>query len=104
MTKDNGVVVIPEHSSFLAPLVVTIVGPACRGKSLAAHKISRNLFWKGEDVKGERHLNFLFPCFTSRCSSQTWHWLILEFHLNANYYKILNLRMSSDDLLNLSFQ
>jgi DNA polymerase III delta prime subunit len=36
-----------------APLVVTIVGPPCRGKSLAAHKISRNLFWKGENVKGE---------------------------------------------------
>lgn len=36
-----------------APLVVTIVGSACRGKSLAAHKISRNLIWKGEDAKGE---------------------------------------------------
>ena len=36
-----------------APLVVTIVGLGCRGKSLAAHKISRNLIWKGEDVKGE---------------------------------------------------
>lgn len=36
-----------------APLVVTIVGPTCRGKSLAAHKISRNLFWKGEDVRGK---------------------------------------------------
>ena len=35
-----------------APLVVTISGLPCRGKSLAAHKISRNLFWKGEDVKG----------------------------------------------------
>lgn len=36
-----------------APLVVTMVGLPFRGKSLAAHKISRNLFWKGEDVKGE---------------------------------------------------
>lgn len=35
-----------------APLVVTIVGLPFRGKSLAAHKISRNLFWKGEDVRG----------------------------------------------------
>ncbi|KAG5674337.1 hypothetical protein PVAND_004312 [Polypedilum vanderplanki] len=34
-----------------APLVVTIVGLPFRGKSLAAHKISRNLFWKGEKVK-----------------------------------------------------
>lgn len=38
-----------------APLVVTISGLPCRGKSLAAHKISRNLFWKGEDVKGMFH-------------------------------------------------
>jgi hypothetical protein len=34
-----------------APLVVIIVGLPFRGKSFAAHKISRNLFWKGEDVK-----------------------------------------------------
>lgn len=46
----NGVPVTP--CAIKAPLVVTIVGPPCRGKSLAAHKISRNLFWKGEDVKG----------------------------------------------------
>jgi 6-phosphofructo-2-kinase/fructose-2,6-biphosphatase len=38
-----------------APLVVTIVGLPFRGKSLAAHKISRNLFWKGENVKGTSH-------------------------------------------------
>lgn len=31
---------------------MTFVGAPCYGKSLAAHKISRNLFWKGEDVKG----------------------------------------------------
>lgn len=36
-----------------APLVVTIVGQPFRGKSLAARKISRNLFWKGENVKGK---------------------------------------------------
>lgn len=35
-----------------APLVVTIVGPPCRGKSLAAHKIARFLVWKGEFAKG----------------------------------------------------
>lgn len=34
-----------------APLVVLIVGLPFRGKSFAAHKISRNLFWKGEDVR-----------------------------------------------------
>ncbi|CRL00078.1 CLUMA_CG013360, isoform B [Clunio marinus] len=33
------------------PLIVTIVGLPCHGKSLAAHKISRYLFWRGEDVK-----------------------------------------------------
>jgi 6-phosphofructo-2-kinase / fructose-2,6-biphosphatase 3 len=36
-----------------APLIVTIVGLPFRGKSLAAHKICRNLFWKGENVKGK---------------------------------------------------
>lgn len=35
-----------------APLVVIIVGPPCRGKSLAAHKIARHLCWKGECAKG----------------------------------------------------
>jgi len=34
-----------------APLVVVIVGLPCRGKSLAAHKISRHLCWKGEFAK-----------------------------------------------------
>lgn len=34
-----------------APLVVTIVGLPCRGKSLAAHKIARHLSWKGEMAK-----------------------------------------------------
>lgn len=36
-----------------APLIVTIIGLPCRGKSFAARKISRNLFWKGEQVKGK---------------------------------------------------
>jgi hypothetical protein len=35
-----------------AKIVVTMVGLPFRGKSLAAHKISRNLFWKGEDARG----------------------------------------------------
>lgn len=56
----NGVAVTP--CAIKAPLVVTIVGPPCRGKSLAAHKISRNLFWKGEDVKGEAFLILSFLC------------------------------------------
>ncbi|XP_058451427.1 6-phosphofructo-2-kinase/fructose-2,6-bisphosphatase-like isoform X2 [Malaya genurostris] len=34
-----------------APLVVTIVGLPCRGKSLAAHKVSRHLNWRGERAK-----------------------------------------------------
>ncbi|XP_037924877.1 6-phosphofructo-2-kinase/fructose-2,6-bisphosphatase-like isoform X2 [Hermetia illucens] len=34
-----------------APLIVTIVGLPCRGKSLAAHKIARHLNWKGEMAK-----------------------------------------------------
>jgi hypothetical protein len=46
-----------------APLVVTISGPPCRGKSLAAHKISRNLFWKGEDVKGEAFYGLCLKSF-----------------------------------------
>lgn len=48
-----------------APLVVTISGLPCRGKSLAAHKISRNLFWKGEDVKGELFLHFAWRVFVT---------------------------------------
>lgn len=39
-----------------APLVVIIVGPPCRGKSLAAHKIARHLCWKGECAKGTQIL------------------------------------------------
>ncbi|XP_055714090.1 6-phosphofructo-2-kinase/fructose-2,6-bisphosphatase-like isoform X2 [Phlebotomus papatasi] len=34
-----------------APLVVTLVGLPCRGKSFAAHRISRHLNWKGESAK-----------------------------------------------------
>ncbi|XP_055836460.1 6-phosphofructo-2-kinase/fructose-2,6-bisphosphatase-like isoform X1 [Episyrphus balteatus] len=34
-----------------APLVVSIVGLPCRGKSFAAHKIARHLSWKGELAK-----------------------------------------------------
>lgn len=51
----NGTTTVPVTTPccIKAPLVVTIVGSPCRGKSLAAHKISRNLFWKGEDVKGK---------------------------------------------------
>lgn len=40
-----------------APLIVTIVGLPCRGKSLAAHKIARHLCWKGEGAKGNFLLN-----------------------------------------------
>lgn len=36
-----------------APLVVTVVGLPCRGKSLAAHKVARHLSWRGESAKGE---------------------------------------------------
>lgn len=35
-----------------APLVVVVVGQPCRGKSLAAHKVARQLNWKGEQAKG----------------------------------------------------
>lgn len=35
-----------------APLVVTIVGLPCRGKSMAAMRIARHLSWKGEYAKG----------------------------------------------------
>ncbi|XP_050085919.1 6-phosphofructo-2-kinase/fructose-2,6-bisphosphatase-like isoform X2 [Anopheles aquasalis] len=34
-----------------APLVVTIVGLPCRGKSLASHKVARHLSWRGESAK-----------------------------------------------------
>ncbi|GAB0091336.1 6-phosphofructo-2-kinase [Sergentomyia squamirostris] len=34
-----------------APLVVTLVGLPCRGKSYAAHRIARHLNWKGESAK-----------------------------------------------------
>lgn len=34
-----------------APLVVTIVGLPCRGKSLAAHKVARHLNWRGHSAK-----------------------------------------------------
>nr|XP_040239996.2 6-phosphofructo-2-kinase/fructose-2,6-bisphosphatase-like isoform X2 [Anopheles coluzzii] len=34
-----------------APLVVTVVGLPCRGKSLAAHKVARHLSWRGESAK-----------------------------------------------------
>ncbi|XP_063698393.1 6-phosphofructo-2-kinase/fructose-2,6-bisphosphatase-like [Culicoides brevitarsis] len=34
-----------------APLVVVVVGQPCRGKSLAAHKVARQLNWKGEAAK-----------------------------------------------------
>lgn len=37
-----------------APLVVVIVGQPCRGKSLAAHKVARQLCWKGEKAKGKK--------------------------------------------------
>lgn len=43
-----------------APLVVTIVGLPCRGKSLAAHKIARHLCWKGEFAKGKLLLLFCY--------------------------------------------
>lgn len=36
-----------------APLVVTIVGLPCRGKSMAAMRIARHLSWKGEYAKGK---------------------------------------------------
>ncbi|XP_059619083.1 6-phosphofructo-2-kinase/fructose-2,6-bisphosphatase-like isoform X2 [Phlebotomus argentipes] len=34
-----------------APLVVTLVGLPCRGKSFAAHRIARHLNWRGESAK-----------------------------------------------------
>ncbi|XP_055644354.1 6-phosphofructo-2-kinase/fructose-2,6-bisphosphatase 1-like isoform X2 [Toxorhynchites rutilus septentrionalis] len=34
-----------------APLVVTVVGLPCRGKSLASHKVARHLSWRGESAK-----------------------------------------------------
>uniref|UniRef100_A0A336LXF7 CSON007212 protein n=1 Tax=Culicoides sonorensis TaxID=179676 RepID=A0A336LXF7_CULSO len=34
-----------------APLVVVVVGQPCRGKSLAAQKVARQLCWKGEQAK-----------------------------------------------------
>lgn len=42
-----------------APIVVLIVGEPHRGKSLAAHKIARNLKWKGEAPNGEFFYSFL---------------------------------------------
>lgn len=50
-----------------APIVVTIVGQPCRGKSLAAHKIERNLRWKGENVKG-KFLNIVKSKFKRKTS------------------------------------
>lgn len=53
MMMSNGMKqVMTSPCPIKAPLVVTIVGLPCRGKSFAARKIARNLFWKGEQVKG----------------------------------------------------
>lgn len=46
-----------------APLVVVVVGQPCRGKSLAAQKVARQLNWKGEQAKGmSRCYFYLFVC------------------------------------------
>lgn len=55
--SDSGVTGFNNHSQtpcpLRAPLVVTIVGLPCRGKSFAAHKVARHLCWKGELAKGK---------------------------------------------------
>lgn len=53
-TMSNGMALKTTPCQIKAPMVVTIVGQPFRGKSLSARKISRNLFWKGEAVKGKR--------------------------------------------------
>ncbi|XP_055589759.1 uncharacterized protein LOC129741953 [Uranotaenia lowii] len=51
----------PKPCPLAAPLVVTIVGLPCRGKSLASHKVARNLNWRGESAKGKfPQLSLLF--------------------------------------------
>lgn len=51
----TGAAVVPGSSvkpcPLRAPLVVTIVGLPCRGKSLASHKVARHLSWRGESAK-----------------------------------------------------
>ncbi|XP_055375535.1 6-phosphofructo-2-kinase/fructose-2,6-bisphosphatase-like isoform X2 [Condylostylus longicornis] len=49
----NSIPVYPKVAPcpLRAPLVVTIVGLPCRGKSFAAHKVARLLNWKGEMAK-----------------------------------------------------
>ncbi|KAL5279286.1 hypothetical protein ACFFRR_003708 [Megaselia abdita] len=53
--RDSGMTGFANHSQtpcpLRAPLVVTIVGLPCRGKSFAAHKVARHLCWKGELAK-----------------------------------------------------
>ncbi|XP_055684944.1 6-phosphofructo-2-kinase/fructose-2,6-bisphosphatase-like isoform X2 [Lutzomyia longipalpis] len=59
MSKDSPLTVSGGHQMarstmpcvLSAPLVVTLVGLPCRGKSFAAHRISRHLNWKGESAK-----------------------------------------------------
>lgn len=53
MSNGIGINVTTTPCPLRAPLVVTIVGLPCRGKSLAANKIARHLCWKGEKAKGE---------------------------------------------------
>lgn len=56
MMMSNGmkqtVTMMTSPCPIKAPLVVTIIGLPCRGKSFSARKIARNLFWKGEQAKG----------------------------------------------------
>lgn len=51
--QDSNIIAYPGDGPcpLRAPLVVTFVGLPCRGKSLAAHKISRHLSWRGESAK-----------------------------------------------------
>lgn len=67
LIADSGMTGFATHSQtpcpLRAPLVVTIVGLPCRGKSFAAHKVARHLCWKGELAKGKYHTYFSIICF-----------------------------------------
>jgi hypothetical protein len=78
-TMSNGAAMFSSTTpcQIKAPLVVTFVGQPFRGKSLAARKISRNLFWKGENVKGENSTPFVSIIFKSS-------FLILVFQVEEN--------------------
>lgn len=73
-----------------APLVVVIVGQPCRGKSLAAHKVVRQLNWKGEAAKGRSWCYFAII----RCSCC--HFFVHLNRSSQNMYIYLLIKWDND--------